>query len=615
MQLQRVPFHTFILIAKLVPIEVLSISNPQSLLTLTGIMKVGRRELFDYSPASRFKPGQTTTLMSLPEEIRSLIYSFLVEPQFKRLLSGRTRIDWQSRLVDGLPEDMRNQGLQAYYGRKKLIIDLPDFEPHSLRGVICNGVYEYEWPSEIHFHDQHNELSFWVVPSFFSQVDPDASASKYVNHHCVQECPSYRFSEMIINIPPPKSGDMAQLIMNWNRLRCIRHILAGAFNRKTFQKTAFKPDSKGLPPVKIVFLEDHSTGRSWFDVNQNLIRSNHPGIAPDKGHEADLLTLLRALTPVRGSPLLTIEPSLPESVRQRSFIAAFSAAWIANPEAQKHRFGEYMDAQCDDLKAYTWLTGFEVLFHRVLHELDTPIAPFLRLEQMASVSHFDFSRLSHFVTLNRRICKTFEPSLYFLLAVQYCSFTLSPWEGRGVCRCRNSPGAKIDMDHILRSSDGSWMPRDTNVDLCLRNIHWTDYRTNFNEWKEEFIRVQTRLRNANATAQSDNLEVILDQIARFDLRPYSESTTALEFHHSKSPSKSMCCACYIPMGPDGQVREAWIHEWQDGIIHDEQTLRSCEAVHWCRRLPSFDSDLEASYLSIVKGKKGKAREDVYFIIH
>ena len=557
-------------------------------------MKVGRRELFDYPPASIFKPGQTTTLMNLPEEIRSMIYSFLVEPQFKRLSSGRTWIDWQSRLINGLPEDMRNEGIQAYYGRKKLIIDLPDFEPHSLRGVLCNGVYEYEWPSEIHFHDQHNELSFWVVPSFLSQVDPDASASKYINHHYVQECPFYLFSEMIINIPPPKSGDMAQLIMNWNRLRCISHLLAGAFNRKTFQETAFKPGSKGLPPVKIVFLEDHSTGRSWFDVNGNLIRSIHPCIARGQGHKADLLTLLRALTPVRGSPLLTIQPSLPEPGHPRGF----SAAWIANPEVQKHRFGEYMDAQCDDLKAFAWLTGFEILFHRVLHELDTPIAPFLRLEQMASTSHFDHMRLWHFALRNSLTLKTFKSSVDFLYAAQNCSFTLSPWRGRGVCRCHNSPRAKIDMDYILRSSDGTGAPRDTNVDLCLKRVHWREYRTKFNAYVEEFSRVQSRLWTANVTAQSDDLEVTLDQIARFDLRPDSESTTALEFHHSKSPSRSTCCACYIPMGPDGQVREAWIHEWQDGIIHDEQTLRSCEALHQCQKLPSFYSSFMASYLPI-----------------
>ena len=167
-----------------------------------------------------------------------------------------------------------------------------------------------------------------------------------------------------------------------------------------------------------------------------------------------------------------------------------------------------------------------------------------------------------------------------------------------MCKCPDSIRIKHDLDYTLRSCEG-WVAKDKDAGQCIRQADWGEYRRRYNEYTTEFALVKKRLRNANTTVQPGDPEVTLDKIARFDVRLCSESTTALEYHHSKSPIRSKRCACYIPTGPNGQVREAWLHERQNGIICDKMTRRSCEAVHQCRRLPLPDSAFELRQMPIV----------------
>ena len=136
----------------------------ESLLDLTGNMKIGQRELFDYSPASIFEPGQTTTLMNLPEEIRSLIYFFLIEPQSTRLSSGSTRIDWQSTLIDDLPEDMREEGIQAYRHTGILRPQKADYRPSRFRAsFIARRALQWSIRVRVAIRDPFPRSAQWTV--------------------------------------------------------------------------------------------------------------------------------------------------------------------------------------------------------------------------------------------------------------------------------------------------------------------------------------------------------------------------------------------------------------------------------------------------------------------
>ena len=181
-------------------------------------------------PADNFNPDQKLSLMTLPPEIRDHIFSFVAEPKFWKDELRATRIDADTKTLRQLPIEIRSTVIDAYYRRRYLLIDLPNFEPRPLGHHVHNGIKQYKWPSEIHFHDQWEDLSFRTVPAFLSKHDPKATPLRCVPHEDIRSLPLHLFKEIVIKIPSNQSGDIAQFIMNWNRLRFLGNLLMEAID-------------------------------------------------------------------------------------------------------------------------------------------------------------------------------------------------------------------------------------------------------------------------------------------------------------------------------------------------------------------------------------------------
>lgn len=182
----------------------------------------------DEHPADEFSPNQKHSLMTLPHEIRDRIFYLVAEPEFWTDEHGRTRIDSGVEHLRRLPIEIRSTVVSIYYRRRYLLIDLPNFEPNPLISKFHDGIKQYTWPSEIHFHDQWNDLSFRTVPGFLSRGDRGATRLKCATHEDIRQLPLHLFKEIVIKIPASQSGDIAQLMMNWNRLRFLGHVLINA---------------------------------------------------------------------------------------------------------------------------------------------------------------------------------------------------------------------------------------------------------------------------------------------------------------------------------------------------------------------------------------------------
>lgn len=564
------------------------------------------------SPNS-YKPGQKTKLMTLPREIRYQIFSHLAEPEVYRTQDGEITIDWRRCCLSNLPRQIKDEAISAYYGCRQLVIHLLDFEPRSLQGSNWDGKLEYRWPSEIHFHDQHNDLSFRLVPSFLAYTKANTFSPGYTSEFTISQCPFHLFNEIEIRIPPPRSGDIGQLIMNWSRLRCIGQLLADQTGWMAWDTASPILVSNLLPPIRVVFLENASTQRSWFDLSKNLTRSiplpMKMCLGNEKEHSSDLLILLRALAPIRGSRRLIVEPALPESVRD----LRFSVTWLSSPRAQKYKYGEYIDSRWNDLSSFYWLTRCEILFHRILHQLDTPIAPFLRLEQMASAAHDVYLRLAEHAREFEKTSQICERTWRLLLAIHQCSIDLSPWCECGLCGCLE----EAEMSRRFPGWSCIYGRGGRDLMYCREGYAAKDYLSNYKAWRNEFHKVKLRLEDANGFSfgpffgsgkllPMENLPssdlVILDDAIGFGLDMNLASTTTSDLFRVVDSG----CPCYNPKKGTWRCQEAWIRRWSEGIVHDVETLQSGNGMHCHPRLWQYSrSRVKEIYQTISPLRSGK----------
>ena len=160
---------------------------------------------------------------NIPQEIRDQIAGYVCAPKIYHEKIHHEKGDFHLRANwspnhFALPPSILHAGLAAWYGSKKLIIELPDFIPSSWDADNpC-------WPSAIHIHDTTYELSFWCAPPFLSQPSIAASSIHHLSLEDFERCPFWLFSSITVQIPPP-STDPASLIMNWSRLKYIGHAI------------------------------------------------------------------------------------------------------------------------------------------------------------------------------------------------------------------------------------------------------------------------------------------------------------------------------------------------------------------------------------------------------
>lgn len=91
-----------------------------------------------------------------------------------------------------------------------------------------------------------------------------------------------------------------------------------------------------------------------------------------------------------------------------------------------------MDMQWNDLLSFHWLTRFEMYLHRLLHYLDTPVAPFLRLEQMATASHIQHKRITRYAVRYKQYSDICQHADAVMVAIGTCAFALVPEQGGSI---------------------------------------------------------------------------------------------------------------------------------------------------------------------------------------
>lgn len=377
--------------------------------------------------------------------------------------------------------------------------------------------------------------------------------------------------------------------------------------------------SRGLPPVRVVFLEDEKSGTSWFDKDGKLkISIPLPAellLGEEREQSSDLLLLLRALAPVRGSNKFFVEPTLPNSFQNLDF----SLAWMAQNSTQKQRFGECIDMRWNDALSFHWLTRFEIYLHRLLHNLDTPIAPFLRLEQMATVSHHKHQRISRYAARYRQTSEICRGADDIMTAVGSCAFALAPAQGLSLCQCVNSAKGLTDTNDKAHAccvlGFGEYCTRS-----CGAQNYQDLYDTQSKNWEDEFVALRRRLLSLNGCILTDdgrfvtknfqplNSPITLGQIFGFKHNINDRPTTAWEFNNIGNR-----CGCFIPKAlPKQGTRnlqktrrsdpEAWIKAWPYGIIHDKGIIRSYRARHECQQLQE-DPYANGRYLCLDRSRR------------
>ena len=375
--------------------------------------------------------------------------------------------------------------------------------------------------------------------------------------------------------------------------------------------------------MKIVFVEDEQSGATWFDKS-NRLKTSLPLpaellLGEEREHSSDLLLLLRALAPVRGSSKFSVEPTLPDSFQNLDF----SLAWMSRNSTQIQRFGEYMDMQWNDLLSFHWLTRFEFYLQRLLHYLDTPIAPFLRLEQMATASHTRHIRIDLYTERNRLSSEICEHASDVIGAIGRCAFAFAPEHGRSLCSCAWSSGAQTSANGCVFEGCALSFP-DYNQWVCPWLGHEDHFNTAYQSWQEEFKAVRRKLLLANGHTLTDegristtNFQplhppITLGQAHRYGFERYIESrpTKARKFNDFHD-----LCECFTPTTlPEEEEQksrserradpEAWIKAWPCGIVHSEQLVRSYRAVHHCRNIAQYPN-MTRQYLCLDISRRDK----------
>ena len=185
--------------------------------------------------------------------------------------------------------------------------------------------------------------------------------------------------------------------MTWNRLRWIARLLEMTQNR--------------LPDIQLSLPETPS--RSWINAGQ--LHLSHPDLlalsAITDGPTSDLTLLLNAISSVRRARSITVKTP---PFKDLSCQAALR--WLKESAIKTWGWGddihtdwdqdilidsdENICSDWDDWDYVEFLEYCELRFHKLLGTLETPVAPFLRLEQLASMTHFSCYRL--FVLSRRR---------------------------------------------------------------------------------------------------------------------------------------------------------------------------------------------------------------------
>lgn len=463
---------------------------------------------------------------------------------------------------------------------------LPEFMPSSL------GADDSRWPSAIHVHDASHELSFWYAPPFLSQLSLAASSPQYLSLDDFEQCPLWLFSRITIRISPP-SLDPASFIMDWNRLKYTGYVLHNSWSllarrRDSLEFCGIKLPGTSLPAVNIQFLEHASY--SWFDsrgelrTSLNVVRQflsdGTDQVSPD------LVLLLRALAPVRGARSMNIDIPfrLPISEDERNF----SVKWFSNIHAQKHQFGEYMELGAwADRESIEWLQRCQLILHQALHRLDSKLAPYLRLEQLAFIDHMTVSQLCHHAS--RYSKDIYTMACKYMKSIMLCSYTLSPRKGSGVCRCLGSPrGPRKVWSAIALPVTGENVPEWFDCLLDKSQLWISAWIKAKGLWEKEFQEVYQKLQAADTSREV----ITLDQVEGFrrprrprrhNYNSESEENWGDSTSTYYSVSNRCRCTCFTPDLDRGYCLESWLKEWPKGIIRTVSTVQKAEEEHCCHR--------------------------------
>ena len=518
----------------------------------------------------------------VPPEIRNQIAGYLCAPIlfYNRRYFDGLRAHWFPAHIHKLPVSIFLEGIANWYRSKKIIIELPDFTPSSLADR------EPRWPSAIHIHDAAHEFSFWCAPPFMSRDMTTSSSARYLDLDDFEACPFWLFSSITIRIPPPPP-DQASLIMNWNRLRYIGHALHSSLSRpaekkreKDFHYLRFLRNP--LPDIRIQFLEQAS--RSWLDSQGELrVSLDTVGHFIDDGSDEqppDLVFLLRALAPVRGARSMRIDTpfNMPLSEQGRNF----SVKWFENKQAQKYPFGEYMElGGWNDRESFEWLQRCELVLHMTLHSLDSKLAPYLRLEQMAHLDRLAIFRLFNHASrygdhVQIAFCKQIKAIILHrcmhrprkLCPCSVCSLVIDTWKwnfnSQDVLRRWNIPGAQIRK----RDIEGPW------------KRFWVKLK---HDWEQEFQAVHDRLQIASTAGKIKTLDEI-EGFQRLLVNDCTYSWAELFFNHTNAPWDWRLVPDTIHWRDKYSI-QAWLEEWPEGIANEvsatqAEKARRCE---WVRR--------------------------------
>ena len=347
---------------------------------------------------------QSSLLLNVPKEIRFQILEYLID--FSNLQQGR----WLAQPLSRINRQLRDETSSVIYGTRDLIFDLPDFTPHNLSSKLA------EWPSRFYIRDQYSTFLMKLTPKFLHSGVFDSESENVLE--TLKKCPFHSFRSIRIQLTPPdaKDPDSAKLIMDWNRLHFITRILRLAKN--------------GLPQVTLVLSGDSSSGyphRSWFDIQGKPICS-HPDISKIKTFDAvqvsDLLLVIGALIPLRRASSIVLQEPSPKLLDDECL---FCLEDLQESAVKRCDWGQDQD----DEDWIRWLDLCELRFHRLLQKLKSPVAPFLRLEQLASLTHFERYKYETLYPADYNFTEedvedTFDPLINY-------AFVLSPRQRFSAC--------------------------------------------------------------------------------------------------------------------------------------------------------------------------------------
>ena len=301
--------------------------------------------------------------LQFPQEIRLQIIGDFLDVDALRVGA------WFKQSAFRICRQIREEAFAVAYGTRDLVFELPDFSPHRLD-------YFSQWPSLIQVHDQYSTFQQDVAPHFLRPGVRYRSHWESLNIGVGFFCPFHLFRAIHIEIPAPNPKDPAQLIMTWNRLRWISRL--------------FEKASNGLPDIRLVFRE--SQDRSWFTAGR--LNLSHPDLlvlgddAVDQ--PSDLMLLLSAVVSMRQARSITVR--VPRSA-ETNLPVRIILEWLKLSAIRDCKWGDYVSYGWDDWCYIEFLEHCELRFHHLLSTLQTSIAPFLRLEQLASLTHFAYHRM------------------------------------------------------------------------------------------------------------------------------------------------------------------------------------------------------------------------------